>query len=720
MVYASCSYDKVQLKHGYTHQYLHVDLTTHTITVRPVPETMQRFVGGRGYCLWLVHDGTNAGTRYDSPENVLALAGGPFCGETGFVGTGKFITGTISPLTGTFCDSNVGGYFFPLVKLAGFDAIAVTGRSERQVVIVIDGNRHDIRIKAAPQTDDTLICAEQHLESWRGDSRPENTAFVCAGQGARKTFFGCINSVYYDLPRKRCRSKQAGRGGTGTVMRDKGLWGIVVSCDAPKGNSNHPQDRERLRSAGRNLRNVVRQVDPQAMSLGTQGTTVLVDMMDAHHLLPINNYQFGSDARHRHVSGNIFEQEVFKQKVPDGCFAGCNLACTKGCESHRLTTGPHSGRIVAVDGPEYETVAAITNLGIFDLGTVLEYSFYCDEYGMDTISSGVCMSFLFECYERGLLTAEDAGGLELTWGNSDAAMELLHRMAGETDDFARSAGRGLRTMKSWVARRVAARLGRGVDELLAELSLFGMECKGLEFSMYITKESLAQQGGYGFALKGPQHDESWLIAIDQLHNELPTFKHKAEALRWFPLIRTWFNIVGLCKLPWIDVRHPKAKDTDDPAKNMPTLEYYLDLVNGTLGTEKTIDDLLEDSERCYLLHKLINLRQGFGTREHDQIPLRAMAPVFDQEYQSRKAYYEQYLREVAGIDPAGLTDAECLRQLQAFRRQEYVRLTEAVYQEKGYDSQGIPLEETLERLGMAEEPFLGIVRHARALYDQTN
>jgi aldehyde:ferredoxin oxidoreductase len=435
--------------------------------------------------------------------------------------------------------------------------------------------------------------------------------------------------------------------------------------------------------------------------------------MNSFHLLPVNNYQYGVDERAEHISGSIFEEKIFEQKHPDGCFLGCSLACTKGCEKYTLTTGPFVGKTISVDGPEYETAAAMTNLGIFNPDHILEYAWYCDEYGLDTISTGVVMSFLVEAYERGLLAAEDTAGLELKWGCGQTTLKLLHRMATGECDFASQVGRGVRHMKSWIAGRVSSRNGRTHNDVLEELSLFGMECKGLEFSMYITKESLAQQGGYGFALKGPQHDEAWLIAIDQLNKELPTFKKKAVALQWFPLFRTWFNLVGLCKLPWIDVRHPEARNTEHPARNLPTIEYYLELTNATLGTKKTIDDLLAESERSYLLHKLINLRQGFGTREHDKIPLRAMAPVFMNEYLSRKQYYEKYLVDEAGIDISKKTDEERLDVLQKYRLSQYEKLTDEVYDEKGYDRNSIPLDETLQRLGFDKAEYFDILNSAR-------
>lgn len=720
MLYTSIDYDKAIVQKGYTDRLLIVDLSTQTLSVEVIgEETRRMFVGGRGYCLKLVYDGTTADTRYDSPENVLALSGGPFCGESGFIGTGKFIIGSISPLTGTFCDSNVGGYFFPLVKQAGFDAIAVTGKSDREVLVEIDSRANQIRLVDAPQTEFSLFEAEKLVDQWKGEGKPSGVSFINAGKGAKNNFFGCINSVYYDAARKRCRAKQAGRGGLGTVMRKKGLWGIVVKSDLSAGIKNRPVDKDRLRSAGKKIRQVIREVDPHYMSLGTKGTTVLIDMMNPHHLLPVNNYQFGSDDRKDKVSGTVFEANIFEQNKPDGCFAGCNLACTKGCETYTLKTGPLAGETVAVDGPEYETAAAITNLGIFDIDCMLEYAWYCDEYGLDTISAGVTMAFLFEAYERKLLNDKDTDGLALVWGNIETVFELLHRIAAGKTAFARQAGKGVRHMKSYVAQLAAQKNGHPQSEIFKELEMFGMECKGLEFSMYVTKESLAQQGGYGFALKGPQHDESWLIALDQIKNEMPTFEQKAKALRWFPLFRTWFNIVGLCKLPWIDVRHPEAENTADPAKNMPTIEYYLEFVNATLGTNKTLEDLLEESERSYLLHKLINLRQGFGTREHDKIPLRAQAPVFLPEFESRREYYQTYLQQEMGKDIEKMTAEEMLKALQDYRIAQYDKLIDAVYEEKGYDSNGIPLDETLARLNFDKPEYFDIVRAARSRVEST-
>jgi len=188
-----------------------------------------------------------------------------------------------------------------------------------------------------------------------------------------------------------------------------------------------------------------------------------------------------------------------------------------------------------------------------------------------------------------------------------------------------------------------------------------------------------------------------------VYNELPTFKMKAEALKWFPLIRTWFNAVGLCKLPWIDVRHPEAADTENPAKNMPTLDYYVQYLTATTGSDKTLQDILDDSERLHLLQKLINLRHGKGTKESDQIPLRAMGPVFFNEYEARADYYDTWLINQLG-DEKIPDDPESRHALILKLRQEaYDKLCDEVYEAKGYTKNGVPLLETVENFGLLDQ-----------------
>ncbi|UCF73346.1 MAG: aldehyde:ferredoxin oxidoreductase [Deltaproteobacteria bacterium] len=712
-IFTSVKYKPASIQGGYTDRILHVNLNSCTISIGGVrSDFKEKYIGGRGYALKLIWDGTSGETRYDSQENILVMASGPLGNEPRFPGTGKFIVGTISPLTDTFIDSNIGGHFGPILKRCGFDALAISGIAKEDVVLIVDGDRGSIDILEAPafeaEIDQGSLSYGNNLIEWFNKGKPnENIAAVTTGIGARHARFGIINSIFYDKRRNRIRSKQAGRGGTGTVMRYKGLRAVIVRSNLDRVKANNPVDKQAVWQAGSSLKKVISKMDPQQLRLSAWGTAGLVEIMNEFHILPVDNYQYGNHPNSPALYANVFLDHYFSKNIPDGCYYGCNLACAKGAENVKLTRGPYSGRKVSVDGPEYETLGAVTCMGIFNPQFVQEFNWYCDEYGLDTISMGVTTAFLMECIQRGYLSDEDTG-YDLSWGNLDGVDRLLHETA-RGEGLGKICGQGIMRVKIWVAQRYSTKTGIRKERVLEELHKFGMETKGLEFSMYVTKESLAQQGGYGFALKGPQHDEAWLISIDQLRKEIPSFEMKASALKWFPLIRTWFNAVGLCKLPWIDVRHPDAASTDTPSQNLPTLEYYVTYLNATVGSQKTLHDILDDSERLQLLQKLINLRHGKGTRSSDQIPLRAMGPAYFNEYEARAEYYDSWLKEQLGED--GIPDDPQLRHRMIIRlRQEaYEKLCDAVYRKKGYTQDAVPLPSTLERFGLLDDKALTIL-----------
>jgi aldehyde:ferredoxin oxidoreductase len=352
-----------------------------------------------------------------------------------------------------------------------------------------------------------------------------------------------------------------------------------------------------------------------------------------------------------------------------------------------VQTGPYQGQKSYVDGPEYETIAGVgSNCGIFDPDAILELNFYCDTYGIDTISFGTLTAFIMECYEAGILNKKITGGLELSFGNAEASIELLHQM-GRGEGFGKIAGLGIRRMKEIFAEKYGAD-----PQFLRDI---GMEAKGMEYSEYVTKESLAQQGGYGLANKGAQHDEAWLIFMDIAHNSIPTFEDKAEALHYFPMFRTWFGLNGLCKLPWNDVEpadNRKLYDGIEAAKVPEHVQNYVDLFVGVTGrTEvKSGEDLVRMSEAVYNFQRVFNLRLGFGTREHDAIPYRSVGPVTVKEYESRQERYDMQLKDLIGFDPSGKTTQEKVAALRAYREEQYRQLVDAVYQRRGWTPDGVP------------------------------
>ena len=463
--------------------------------------------------------------------------------------------------------------------------------------------------------------------------------------------------------------------------------GAIHFADDP----NHPVDADRIRRAGAELTREVIMLDRHQCHMREVGTAHLVEVMNDYDLLPVHNYRFGAHPDTHKIASDKFKG-IFTQGVADGCSLGCDMACAKAVEGHVLRTGPDRGKTVLVDGHEYETASGCgSNIGIFEPWAIVEINYYCDQYGLDTISFGTLMAFVMECYEAGVLDRERTGGLELGFGSIDGTLEVLHQMA-RGEGFGLIAGQGVRRMKKIFAERF------GADP--AFLHDIGMEAKGLEYSEYVTKESLAKQGGYGIALKGPQHDEAWLIFMDMVNKQIPTFEDKAEALHYFPMWRTWFGLNGLCKLLWNDVEPEDNAASGAPAKVPGHVQGYCEFVAGMTGKEVTPDDLIFQSERVYTFQRVFNLRVGFGRREHDAIPYRSQGPVTAEEYLSRQERYDKQLREELGVEPAAMTLDEKRAALRKHREDRYQRLLDAVYKRRGWTPDGIPTLAKVRALGI--------------------
>ncbi len=685
------TYERPVITKGYANQTLQVDLSNTDIAIKPVSGEMKKlFVGGKGFDLWLLWNAVSGETRWNDPENAVCIACGPMGGTPGYPGSGKSIVTSLSPLTGSVVDSNVGGYFGPYLKFSGFDALEVTGKTGENTVVLIDGIDEKIEILEIPDLPDDSYEMSALLTDHFGRGKNSHISVVSTGPGAKNTFFGCLNFTWYDGRRKMTRYKQAGRGGIGTVFADKGIKAIVARWDMVSLKSNNPDDPELLKNVAKLHSKEIVSLDPKQNKMASLGTTHLVPIMNEFDLLPTHNFKFG-----RHTGGNLIGSEVFEHifdKGFDGCWRGCTVACSHGVRDFVPFTGPYRGKKVFVDGPEYETIAGCgSNLGIFDPSTILEMNFYCDAYGLDTISVGTSIAFVMECFEMNQITAEHTGGMQLYFGNRLEALELVHQMA-QGRGFGMVVGQGIRRMKALFTREYGADAAFVQD--------IGMESKGLEFSEYMTKESLAQQGGYGMALKGAQHDEAWLIFLDMVHNFMPSFEQKAEALHWFPMFRTWFSLCGLCKLPWNDIVPEDNKDTLEPAKVMKHVNWYADYFSAVTGRKASPDDLISMSESVYNFQRVFNLKMGYGQRQHDTIPYRAVGPVTIEEYESRMERYDKQLVENHGVDIEGLSVEERVAALRSAREAQYEKLKDAVYARRGWTAEGIPTVATVKRLGI--------------------
>ncbi len=230
-VLAELSYPAVEIQRGYANRSLRVDLSTNDLEILEVTEEMKRiFVGGRGFGLYYLWHAVTPDTRWNDPDNAIVISSGPLGGTSSFPGSGKSLVVSLSPMTGIPIDSNVGGHFGPLLKFSGFDALILRGKAAEDVVVAIDGNERTVRILRAPlEATDAHVVSEQLTKFFAADAKEmREISVVSAGRGAEHSLMGCLNFSWFDWRRGAARIKQAGRGGIGTVFRDKKLKALVV------------------------------------------------------------------------------------------------------------------------------------------------------------------------------------------------------------------------------------------------------------------------------------------------------------------------------------------------------------------------------------------------------------------------------------------------------------------------------------------------------------
>lgn len=708
-------YSKSKLTRGYANKILTVDLGSGVMNAQELdPRVRDYFIGGRALGLYLLYTRLTPNTSPYAPENPLIFSPGPLAGVPQFPGTSKCMAISLSPHTGIPGVSNFGGHFGANVKYAGFDIIEITGKSEKDVFILINGFENQVTIIDAPSIDQVFDLEKFIADKFtKAGYDKKDITFLTTGVGAANTTYGCINSHYFD-PTKTTdgqkgffRTKQAGRTGLGSVMIDKKIRSIIVLAEYPQGENPYgAADWEKARKAGLKLSKVVREVDPVSLKMHRKGSAGLISFMNKENYqsLPVNNYQYGSDPRAEQISGKFYAANLFDHRGMDGCFPGCSLRCTKGGWV-TVSAGEHRGKKVWVDGPEYETACGFgSNLGIWNAEAIMEANWHCDNFGIDTITVAVIIAFLMECFQRGYLVKEDTDGLALTWEDDKAMLRFLHQVSNGETECAREAGKGLLSLIDWVSRRYMKRTGLENPE--KELRKFAMHVKGLPFSLYRTHRSLSMQASYAAASDiGAHHAAAWLIKVDLL-GAFPTLQDRARALVTYPRVRLGNDNLGLCKLPWVDVFNPeseKVKDTDKYI-NPASQEMYAEFYNGMLGTNLTWEKIYEQTDHDINLQRVMNVMIfGKSTGDNDWVPDRAIGPTDDELYDAEKDFHDSEISKISGKsfeDVQKMKTGDKRELLMNFRKEQLRDLIQAYYRERGWNSNGIPEVETLERVGL--------------------
>jgi NADH:ubiquinone oxidoreductase subunit E len=230
-VLAEFSFEPAELERGYAGRTLRIDIGRGEFRIDPVTQQMKDlWIGGKGFDLWLMLQEVTKETRWDDPENPLCFASGPLGGVTSVSGAGKTIVTGLSPLTDSVMDCNVGGYFGPFLKFTGFDAMVITGKADDDVIVFIDGDARRITIERAPlESVDAHVISEELAQMYAVDELDKrNISVISAGRAAEHTRMGVLNFSFWDWRRQVPRLKQAGRGGLGTVLRDKKIKAIAI------------------------------------------------------------------------------------------------------------------------------------------------------------------------------------------------------------------------------------------------------------------------------------------------------------------------------------------------------------------------------------------------------------------------------------------------------------------------------------------------------------
>jgi len=556
---------------GYGGTILRIDLGARTVKREPVtPELAGEWLGGRAWIAKYMYDELPAGVDPLGPENKVFVAAGPLSG-TLWPCSAKLLWGTKSPLTGGYIDSNMGGLIMAELKYAGVDMIILEGVSERPAYLFIDDDRIEVR-DASQYWGKGSIDTEYALKHDLGEDFQIATIGP-AGENLIK--FACIT---HDIGR------QAGRGGVGAVLGSKKLKAIVVRGTKPIAVA----DIEGLQ---RHTTAAIDYIKHTAFfpTFSKYGTTDITDWCDNVGVIPVNNFQHGQYAKRDRIDGKYMREHIYIRDK--GCYA-CPLGCSTYSRSEKYGT--------YVEGPEYETIGLMgSNLGMDSIDEIAVLNADVDNLGMDSISSGSAIAFAMELYQRGILTRDDFGGLEMTWGNIGAAREFLKMVASR---------KGIGATFAEGALRASRIIGRDTEKYVIQV-------KGLDYSAYDTHAAPAMMLAYMTSDIGAQHTRAWAIVQD-INMGRDSTEGKGKLVYDLQHLRPLMEVLGVCRFPWLEVKLD--------------WENYVTALNLVTGQHYTTEELFAFSERVWNLTRAFWTREveGFG-RAFDQPPARMFEPMPD-------------------------------------------------------------------------------------------
>ena len=613
------------MKYGYMGTILRVNLSTERVSFEKPEETFyRRYFGGRGLIAYFLLKELEPRIDPLTPDNKLIFACGPVTGAP-ISGSGRNSVGAKSPLTGAYGEAEAGGFWGAELKRAGFDAIIVEGKAVEPVYLWVHDGKAEIK-DASHLWGMEIKKSQETIRKGLGDNSVK-VAQIGPGGERMVRYASVINDMNH----------VAGRCGMGAVMGSKNLKAIAVK-GSKKVNIADPEGLRQLAQW------MARNVDKLAHGLHTYGTGGVMDVYEETGNLPVHNFRDG-----KFPSVDSISAQAVKEHVGVGmgtCFA-CAVACKKEVRVEEpWDVDPEYG------GPEYETLAALgSNCGVDDLKAICKANELCQRYSLDTISTGVTISFAMECFENGLLSKEDTGGVDLSFGNAEAMVKMVE-MIGER--------KGIGDLLAEGVKRAAERIGNGAEK-------FAVHVKGQEVPMHEPRLKRGLGLGYAVSPTGADHvhniHDTWLAPeIPKRYKSLgileavPVEDFGPRKIRLFKYVMIWRslnNCLVMCLFPpW-------------------SVQKKVDIVRSVTGWNTTAFELMKVSERAINLARIFNIREGF-TEEDNWLPLRFFHP------------------KASGALSSTAVDSKKLRKAKT-----------TYYGMMGWDKQGVPTQTKLEELDIA-------------------
>jgi aldehyde:ferredoxin oxidoreductase len=610
---------------------LDIDLSSETFKLSEYPQDLgKKYLGGRGFNLHILIDQLPVDADPLGPENILLLSCGLLTG-TAAPSSARLHINALSPLTGILGSSNLGGHFGPRLRSNGIQSIIVRGKSTRPVYLWIDGDTIEIRSAQSLWGLDTWE-TEDRLKEKAG---AEKISALSIGPGAENNaLFGCIMSD---------RDHAAGRTGMGTVMGSKNLKAIVVKKQKQKAPS--VSDNKLSELIQRYLAQI--KASPHYAGTSQYGGASYVKWADDLGILATRNYRGNTFEAAERIDGINLKNSITRRRSCPRCPVHCKADL-------EFTSGKYKG--MRAVRPEFEPMLSLgSKCGLKDLETLVFLDNLCSRLGIDNISAGSAIAFAMDLFERGIISLEETGGLDLAWGNGDAMETLIRQMA---------AGEGFGKILSRGVRRAGELIGRGAGH-------YAPHVKGLELAGYHPGNIMGTALGYAVASRGADFNDvfatleyKWMPDGQTEESGAPDLKSihgKAELVRKSTIMVTVLDGLGLCKVPALCLIC--AYDLVGEAE----------LAAAITGWPLDASELFISGERIVNMERLFNLRHGASAAD-DRLP----DMFFEKDYNAGEAPSKPN----AWMEP----------------------MIREFYDVMGWDEQGWPTPEKLTHLGIISPP----------------